>query len=69
MMGALASRAASSDATTVDEEVTFYNPVRSFSITPARWTTYNGWDSKFLLVTVFKQLLNIISDDDTGLST
>lgn len=34
MMGAFASRAASSAATIVDEEVTFYNPVRNFSIIP-----------------------------------
>lgn len=68
-MGALASRAASSDATIVDDEVTFYNPVRDISIISHRWAVYNGRDSEFFLVAVFKKLLDIVSNDDARLST
>jgi hypothetical protein len=69
MIGDLASRAASREATTVEEEVTFYLS-QSSGLERYKWVwrTYNGWDSKLLLLSVLEELVNVVTDDDTGLS-
>lgn len=69
MTGALLSRAASSDATTVDEEVTFCNPnQRLHPHCRGRGAIYNGRNGKFLFLSILEELENIIPDDDASLS-
>lgn len=69
MMGAFLSRAASSDATTVEEEVTFCmrllvsSGLRS-DLLPSR--TYNGGDGKLLLLGVLEELVNVVTHDLDG---
>lgn len=74
-MGALASRAASRAATTVEEEVTFcisglvfelqfWNTKKQLYIS----LTYNGGDGELLLAGVLEQSENIVTNNNTRLS-
>ncbi len=67
MMGAFLSLAASSDATTVEEEVTFLS--RSVTCTPvvSSLGTYNSGDSKFFLLGVLEKLQDIVTHNDARL--
>lgn len=71
-MGALASRAASRAATTVEEEVTFYRDADISNYTSiARCkggSTHNGGDGELLLTSILKQLQNVIANDDARLA-
>ena len=69
MIGALASRAASKEATTVEEEVTFYNNFKSVpgAIEVRKWT-YNGGDSELVLLGIFEEVQHIIANNNTFLS-
>lgn len=70
MIGALASRAASSAATTVEEEVTFCQGQMGQSLVPLRCKdrTYNGRNSKVMLLSILEEVQDIIADDDALLS-
>jgi hypothetical protein len=73
----LASRAASSEATTVDEEVTFYP---SSVLPPCKYgpalcrnayfavSTYNGGDGELLLASVLEQTEDIVANDNARLA-
>ncbi len=63
------SRAASRAATTVEEEVTFCKGLADLlSITRQFCHTYYGRDSKSVLLSVVKELENIIANDNTTLA-
>ncbi len=69
MIGALASRAASREATTVEDEVTFWalliEPIeRSERILD----TYNSWDGELVLLSIVEELEDIVANDDTSLA-
>jgi hypothetical protein len=72
MMGHFWSRAASSEATTVEDDVTFFGH-QIVSICdqstnfPFIWT-HNRRDGEILLLGVFKETEDVIADDDTGLA-
>ena len=69
MMGDFLSRAASSDATTVEEDVTFCHFVNfSWPQDHPPINTHNGRNCKLLLLCIFEKLENIIADDDAFLS-
>lgn len=68
MIGALASRAASSEATTVEEEVTFCQRSAFPVAQGAGPEAYDGRDGKALLLGVVEELEDIISNNDTGLA-
>jgi hypothetical protein len=78
-MGDLASRAASREATTVEEEVTFFrwqqlvtklifgrNREKGEAISSAK--TYNGGNGELVLAGILEQGQDVIADDDTGLA-
>ena len=66
MIGAFSSRAASSAATAVEDEVTFWCPSAG-AIGPGDWT-HDGWDGKVLLLGVLEKVEDIIAHDDAGLA-
>jgi hypothetical protein len=70
MMGQFWSRAASREATTVEEEVTFWSvsyAMLSSGVTNKR-KTYNGGNGKLLLLSILEELEDVIADDDTSLA-
>lgn len=70
MTGAFLSRAASSDATTVDEDVTFCVCEYLFPLCfcGRQEMTYDGGNGKFFFLRIPEQVEYIISDDDALLS-
>ena len=60
MMGAFASRAASRAATTVEEDVTFYTWSAFSPVRQSMDSSYDGGDGKAFLVTIFKEIQDII---------
>jgi hypothetical protein len=56
MMGALLSRAASSEATTVEEEVQFWKKSGKAQFMSKLIPTYNGRDGELLLLGVLEEL-------------
>jgi hypothetical protein len=55
MIGAFASRAASREATTVDEDVQFWY-VLLYGSGRACTGTYNSWDSELVLLSIVEEL-------------
>jgi hypothetical protein len=68
MIGDLASRAASREATTVEEEVTFCLSISCMTRRGGNRFSYDGWDSKLVLLSVVEELQDIVADDDTALA-
>jgi hypothetical protein len=71
MTGQFWSRAASSEETTVDEEVTFCEQRVSIDDDGGAnqlLGTYDGRDSKLLLLSILEELLDVVTDDDAGLA-
>lgn len=70
MTGALLSRAASRAATTVEEEVTFYDVYVSCTVCVVFLTveTYNGGNGELVLASVLEESEDIVTDDDTSLA-
>lgn len=67
-MGALASRAASREATTVEEEVTFCNRSATAHRTAlGRAATHDGGNREIVLLAFLKELQNIFTCNDTAL--
>jgi len=63
----LASRAASREATTVEEEVTFCHGVSDILLV-RDIETYNGRDSELVLLSIVEELQDIVTDDNTALA-
>jgi hypothetical protein len=68
MTGAFASRAASSEATTVEEEVTFYSRQRGQAEEGAFAFADDGRDGETLLLRILEQVEHIVSNNDTSLA-
>jgi hypothetical protein len=66
MTGQFFSRAASREATTVDEEVTFW--FISARNERRMEDAYNGRNGKVLLLGILEQTEDVIADDDAGLA-
>lgn len=60
-MGALLSRAASSEATTVEEEVQFWKKSGNAQFMSRLIPTYNGRDGELLLLGVLEELYSTMS--------
>lgn len=56
MIGAPLSRAASREATTVEEEVTFYDSVSRLPHKRGLDETRDGWNGELLLLAIFEEL-------------
>lgn len=67
MMGAFLSLAASSDATTVEEEVTFLSRSVACTSSVTSVGTYNSGDSKFFFLGVLEKLQDIVAHNDARL--
>lgn len=67
MMGALASRAASSEATTVDEEVTFCPDQLTRRLIDS-FLAHNGWNGKFVFLCILEKVEDIVAHNDTSLA-
>lgn len=74
-MGDLASRAASREATTVEEEVTFFmgtwlvtKPSKEEGRKRSHLQTYDGGNGELVLAGVLEQSQDVIADDDTSLA-
>lgn len=68
MMGALESRAASREATTVEEEVTFCNTSETISLACRRGaSTHDGGNGKLVLFCILEKSQHICPDNNTTL--
>ena len=66
MIGAFASRAASKEATTVEEEVTFCHCQPSYN--SKYICTYNSRNGEALLLCILEKLEDVVSHNDTRLT-
>lgn len=70
MIGALESRAASREATTVEEEVTFCKQSEGRPAGPlkGRITTHDRGNGELVLLCVFEEIEHVVSNDNTALT-
>ncbi len=68
MIGDLASRVASRDATTVEEEVTFCHGISCMTRRGEHICTYDSRNSELVRLSVVEELQDIVADDDTALA-
>ena len=64
----MASRAASREATTVEEEVTFCHGISDILLIVGDIGTYDGRDSELVLLSIVEELQDIVTDDNTALA-